>query len=415
MAKGEALQGELGAEPGFESMWERRRQRGDVLHARLQPDQRLRGVRAASCQPRRQQAIEVERVSDDPPERVQAWVATVTEPALAQLDLQMLLDLLRIEGAVACSGNRSQPSRRPRPNAARSPVTSPARTPCSRRWCARRRRTVGPRCEPSATKAVDRLGAGRDRAAHRVALPNRHRFRSRSLQPALSDRSGRASSGRWPTRSPEKRTPSPFAGSGALLSKFWRRRPPVGRATEELAQSGRPTDGHHAAPPRRWPGSAPRARHRCSGDADPEVQRESIHAMVEIGTTNAYSVLHRLLLEADTPRDTALRELRQPPRRQGGAAFQLRHQQGRATRKAHRHPYLDDRSPRHDETAARIDSRACSRSSCAATGGHPSAPRRSGRPRRPRCAGSGRRKRSPYSKRQPRTAAAASGRSRERR
>lgn len=45
------------------------------------------------------------------------------------------------------------------------------------------------------------------------------------------------------------------------------------------------------------------------GDAEPEVQRESIHAIVEIGTTNVYSVLHRLLLEADTPRDTALREL----------------------------------------------------------------------------------------------------------
>jgi HEAT repeat protein len=45
------------------------------------------------------------------------------------------------------------------------------------------------------------------------------------------------------------------------------------------------------------------------GDADPEVQRESIHAIVEIGTTNAFSVVHRLLLEADTPRDSALREL----------------------------------------------------------------------------------------------------------
>ena len=42
-------------------------------------------------------AIEVERVSDDPPERVQAWVTTVSESALAQLDLEMLLDLLRIE------------------------------------------------------------------------------------------------------------------------------------------------------------------------------------------------------------------------------------------------------------------------------------------------------------------------------
>ena len=41
-----------------------------------------------------------ERVSDDPPERVRGWTATVSEPALDQLDLQMLLDLLRIEDAL---------------------------------------------------------------------------------------------------------------------------------------------------------------------------------------------------------------------------------------------------------------------------------------------------------------------------
>ena len=44
-------------------------------------------------------------------------------------------------------------------------------------------------------------------------------------------------------------------------------------------------------------------------DADPQVQRESIRAIVQIGTNNAYAVLHRLLLEADTPRDTVLQQL----------------------------------------------------------------------------------------------------------
>jgi HEAT repeat protein len=39
------------------------------------------------------------------------------------------------------------------------------------------------------------------------------------------------------------------------------------------------------------------------------VQRESIYAIVEIGTANAFAVLHRLLLDSDTPRETALREL----------------------------------------------------------------------------------------------------------
>ena len=45
----------------------------------------------------RTQAIEVERVSDDPPARVSAWLATVSDAALRQYDHQVLLDLLAIE------------------------------------------------------------------------------------------------------------------------------------------------------------------------------------------------------------------------------------------------------------------------------------------------------------------------------
>jgi hypothetical protein len=45
----------------------------------------------------RAQAIEVERVSDDPPERIRAWVATVSESAIRHLDHQVLLDLLTLE------------------------------------------------------------------------------------------------------------------------------------------------------------------------------------------------------------------------------------------------------------------------------------------------------------------------------
>ncbi len=45
----------------------------------------------------RTQAVEVERTSDDPPDRVAAWLATVSEVSLRRLDLQLLLDLLTIE------------------------------------------------------------------------------------------------------------------------------------------------------------------------------------------------------------------------------------------------------------------------------------------------------------------------------
>jgi HEAT repeat protein/PBS lyase HEAT-like repeat-containing protein len=45
----------------------------------------------------RTQAIEVERVSDDPPDRINAWLGTVAISAVRALDLTLLLDLLRIE------------------------------------------------------------------------------------------------------------------------------------------------------------------------------------------------------------------------------------------------------------------------------------------------------------------------------
>jgi hypothetical protein len=45
----------------------------------------------------RTQAVEVERTSDDPPDRVSAWLSTVSEISLRRLDLQLLLDLLTIE------------------------------------------------------------------------------------------------------------------------------------------------------------------------------------------------------------------------------------------------------------------------------------------------------------------------------
>jgi hypothetical protein len=45
----------------------------------------------------RTRAIEVDEVSDDPPERKSAWIDTVATSALRALDLTMVLDLLRIE------------------------------------------------------------------------------------------------------------------------------------------------------------------------------------------------------------------------------------------------------------------------------------------------------------------------------
>jgi hypothetical protein len=44
----------------------------------------------------RHRALEVEEASDDPPERINAWLETVSTTALGALDVTLLLDLLRI-------------------------------------------------------------------------------------------------------------------------------------------------------------------------------------------------------------------------------------------------------------------------------------------------------------------------------
>ena len=45
----------------------------------------------------RAMAIDIEKVSDDPPERIAAWLSTVADSVLRGLDQQLLLDLLKIE------------------------------------------------------------------------------------------------------------------------------------------------------------------------------------------------------------------------------------------------------------------------------------------------------------------------------
>ncbi len=45
----------------------------------------------------RRQAVEVDETSDDPPERVQAWLDTVADTQLQEMDFQLLLDLLHLE------------------------------------------------------------------------------------------------------------------------------------------------------------------------------------------------------------------------------------------------------------------------------------------------------------------------------
>jgi len=307
LAKAEALDGEFGGELGFEQMWENVANMVMSYSMVSYSDESFVSEQyGKELSAARKQAVEVERVSDDPPERVQAWVATVSDSALQQLDLEMILDLFRIEGTPAQW----------------EPMTVIAAAEIERRTLAgditgahsliealaRETKPDGRAAlRVSATKAVDRLGAGP--IARHVALHFRtiadaevERFNEicqllgpsvvRSLADALAREENAVAIRRL----------------GNLLLSFGA----AGRrSVEQLKNSPNPAVRRTAITLLRRAGGQEALLELASmlGDTDPEVQRESIHAIVEIGTTNAYSVLHRLLLEADTPRDTALREL----------------------------------------------------------------------------------------------------------
>jgi HEAT repeat protein len=93
LAEAEVSSSELGREEGFGDLWQRVEgmltSYSDKTFVSEQYGRELSSARA--------QAIDVERISDDPPERMAAWLSTVSDAALRGLDDQLLLDLLAIE------------------------------------------------------------------------------------------------------------------------------------------------------------------------------------------------------------------------------------------------------------------------------------------------------------------------------
>ena len=93
LAHDEVASSPLGRAAGFDSLWtnvsEMLTSYSDSSFVSDEYGRELSGART--------QAIEVERVSDDPPDRINAWLATVAISEVRALDLTLLLDLLRIE------------------------------------------------------------------------------------------------------------------------------------------------------------------------------------------------------------------------------------------------------------------------------------------------------------------------------
>jgi hypothetical protein len=94
IAKGEVEQSALGAGDGFLELWQNA---ADMLTS-YSDERFVSETYARELSGARTQALEVERVSDDPPDRIGGWVMSVGPAEIRTLDLQLLTDLLAIEG-----------------------------------------------------------------------------------------------------------------------------------------------------------------------------------------------------------------------------------------------------------------------------------------------------------------------------
>src|SRR5687768_2672616 len=93
IARTQVADSPLGQTEGFLDMW---KNTSDMLTS-YSDEQFVSESYARELSGARTQALEVERVSDDPPDRIGTWVTSVGAAEVRALDLRLLLDLLTIE------------------------------------------------------------------------------------------------------------------------------------------------------------------------------------------------------------------------------------------------------------------------------------------------------------------------------
>jgi len=106
LAKDEVAASPLGSTEGFEGVWN---QVAEKMLTSYSDESFVSEAYGRELSGSRTKAIEVEQTSDDPPERISAWLGTIATTALRALDLTLVLDLLRIEEDDARWGELMKP------------------------------------------------------------------------------------------------------------------------------------------------------------------------------------------------------------------------------------------------------------------------------------------------------------------
>ena len=302
LARGEVEASPLGQEEQFEQLWESAASMltsySDKSYVSDEYARELSGARS--------QALDVERVSDDPPERVEAWLSTVSDGAVRQLDLSLLLDLITIEidparwrdlarvviaeierrtllgnvqdaqqlveGVMREASAEDRELLRP---AAEAALDALASGPLLRHVVLHLRKV-----EDAAVEPLNRLA---QTIGPRVVRP---------LAEALAVEENARAIGRLR----ELLLGFGAAGRQSVEQLKNSSNPAVRRTAIDLL---RVFGGHEALP----------ELASMLDDADPQVQRESIRAIVQIGTEASYAVLEHALAGRSAARDTILQQL----------------------------------------------------------------------------------------------------------
>jgi hypothetical protein len=302
LAKAVAQQTPLGSETGFENLW----QGAAELLTSYSDESFVSEEYARELSGSRAQALEVERISDDPPERMQTWLASVSETAVRNLDVALIQDLLRIEGdppswqsiaAVASDeierrtllgdigiahallnilvAERGDEGRAPLRPAAESVLTKLAGGQMIRYIVTHLRKVEDADVEPL-TRLCHVIGPSIVRPlAIALAAEENNRAIRRLRELLLS-----------------------FGSAGR-------------QSVEQLKHSANPAVRRMAIDLLRVFGGREALPELASmlDDADPQVQRESIRAIVQIGTNEAFAVLEHALVSGAASRDTILQQL----------------------------------------------------------------------------------------------------------
>lgn len=254
----------------------------------------------------RAQAVEIERSSDDPPERVEEWLASVTEQALAAIDIELTLDLLRLSSTpddweALGTAIVTDIERR----------TVAGELDTARRLAEGLAGAAGPDGRPEivgiARKTIEDLANGplmrhvvvRVRRATDTDVTQINGL-CRAVGPGMVRPLAEA-------LTIEDHTPT-IRRLRELLLSFG----PAGRqAVEPLKNSSNPAVRRTAIDLLRVFGGNEALKELTSmlNDADTEVQRESVRAVVQIGTPEAYAVLRGAVDRGDSARDMVVRQV----------------------------------------------------------------------------------------------------------